>query len=334
MTKIKEVIRHLETIAPPVYQESYDNSGLIYGDPEAEVKAVIFSLDAVESVLDEAIAKGANLVISHHPIIFRGIKKFQKDDYVARVVIKAIQHNIALYAIHTNLDNVLHQGVNELIAKRLGLEHIELLSPKKINCGIELQCSALLIDEIQAEIEGMVENLPFPIELQRDGNTIKLSCPQHLRAPIVKIAQHYQAKYFISEEQQANASVGTGIVGSFALPMTEQNFLAHVKEKMETACIRHSQLLQRSIQRVAIVGGSGSFMLSAAMAKQADAFITGDFKYHEFFDADHKILISDIGHYESEQFTVGLLKDIVTNKFSTFAAHCVQKSTNPIFYYQ
>lgn len=259
--KIKEITQILEAIAPTHLQESYDNAGLITGDPEQEVTGILFSLDAIESVVEEAIRKGCNLVVSHHPIVFRGLKRFNGSNYVERTVIQAIRNDIALYAIHTNLDNVLHRGVNERIAQQLGLQNLRILSPKP---GME--------------------------------------------------------------------GVGSGVVGELPAPVDELDWLQQLKTTMKAGCVRHTAPTGRPVQRVAVCGGSGSFLLPAALKAEADVFVTADFKYHEFFDAEGRLVIADIGHFESEQFTINLLFEIISEKYPNFALHLTEQNTNPIRY--
>ena len=262
--KLQTIIDHLHSIAPNAYQESYDNSGLLVGSYEAEVKAVLVSLDVTEAILDEAMERGCNVVISHHPIIFSGLKRLVGADYVQRIVQKAIKNDINLFAIHTNLDNVYESGVNTYIAKRLGLKEVQILKQKE---GFELD--------------------------QR---------------------------------------VGAGIIGEIT-PTIEDYFLEIVKEKMAVGCIKHTALLGKPISKVAICGGSGRFLLSEAIRQGADVFISSDFKYHEYFDADGQIVIMDIGHYESEQYTTELLGGLLTEKFSNFAVHLTRMNTNPVSYF-
>ena len=264
---IKDIIQYLEEIAPPALQESYDNSGWITGDMYAEATGVLTCLDSTEAVIDEAIAHNCNLVVAHHPIIFRGLKQITGRNYVERTIIKAIRNNIAIYAIHTNLDNVLANGVNQKIAERIGLEGLQILSPKK-------------------------------------------DVPDNMAQP-----------------------VGSGILGTLPVAMPENDFLVHLKQCMQASCVRHTQLLNKTIQKVAVCGGSGSFLLPAAIAKGADIYITADYKYHDFFDADGHLVIADIGHYESEQFTIELLCDLISQKFRTFAPRKTEVNTNPVFYY-
>lgn len=259
--KIKDITSVLEALAPLNLQESYDNAGLIVGDPETAVTGVLFSLDAIESVVDEAISKGCNMIVSHHPIVFRGLKQFNGKNYVERTVMSAIRNGVALYAIHTNLDNVLYRGVNGKIADKLGVLSPQILVPKP---GME--------------------------------------------------------------------RIGAGVIGTLAVPMEEMEFLAHVKNTMQAGCIRHTGLMHKTVQKVAICGGSGSFLLPEAIKAGADMFITADFKYHEFFDAEGRIVIADIGHYESEQYTIELLFEIISEKYPNFALHLTHQNTNPVNY--
>ena len=259
---IKQITNFLESYAPLEYQESYDNCGLIIGDANAEVKGALITLDCTEAIIDEAIATGCNLVIAHHPIIFSGIKKLNGSNYIERTVIKAIKNDIAIYAIHTNLDNV-HNGVSAKIAEKLGLENCKVLLPK----------------------EDLNINL-----------------------------------------------VGSGSIGELNLPVDAQVFIENLKLNMQTDCVRHTPLVKQQIKTVAVCGGSGSFLLKHAIAAKADIFITADFKYHEFFDAENKIVIADIGHYESEQFTKDLIYDLLVKNFTKFAVRLSKVNTNPIKY--
>lgn len=264
MPILKEVIDHLHTIAPNRYQESYDNSGLLVGDSSAEVKGIVVSLDVTEAILDEAIGLGANVIVSHHPIIFSGLKRITGRNYVERIVAKAIKNDINLLAIHTNLDNVYNHGVNTHIAQRLGLNDVEILKP---NIAME-----------------------------------------------------------------ADTSVGAGVIGNLSKPMSEMAFLEDLKLKMNTSTIKYTDLRSKPIHRVAICGGSGRFLLDDAKAGNADIFISSDFKYHEFFDADNQIVIADIGHFESEQYTINLLFELLTEKFNNFVTHFTKVNTNPVNY--
>lgn len=265
--KLFEITNYLEEVAPLRFQENYDNSGLLVGHKEMEITGAMISLDATEAIVDEAIANGCNLVISHHPILFRGIKKFDPSFYVDQAIIKAIKNDVALYAIHTNLDNVLNYGVNQKIAQKLRLQEVNVLK-------------------------------------------------SHGNAPM-----------------EINYEVGAGAVGNLEEEMNPTDFLAYLKDKMSLKMIKHTQLLEENIKRVAVCGGSGSFLLSAAKDSGAQAFITSDFKYHEFFDANNELVIIDIGHYESEYFTIELIFELISKKFPNFAAHYTKQITNPVFYF-
>lgn len=265
MSTIRDVYEHLHSIAPFQYQENYDNAGLILGNPNNEVTGVITCLDSTEEVIDEAIALGANLVVAHHPIVFRGLKRFTGQNYIEKTVIKAIKNDIAIIAIHTNLDNVINHGVNERIAQQIGLVDINPLAVK-------------------------------------------------------------------NEIDQSNGAVGSGVIGELATEEKELVFLKHLKTRMNAQLVKHTNLLGKPIKKVAVCGGVGGFLLGHAIRAGADIFITSDYKYHEFFDANDQIIIADIGHYESEQFTINLLHEIISRKFRTFAAHCTKVVTNPVNY--
>jgi dinuclear metal center YbgI/SA1388 family protein len=264
--KIRDLTNHLESIAPLRFQESYDNAGLIVGDPNSEIKGIMVSLDATEAVIQDAIDQGCNILVSHHPIVFRGIKQFDQRNYVHRAVIMAIKNDIALYAIHTNLDNVLQRGVNQKIAQRLGMQDLSVLRPN--------------------------------------------------------IAHHSEDKH----------DVGSGIIGTWTGSPDPMDALKEIKVAMNAGVVRYTTLLDQPVQKVAICGGAGSFLLNHAIMAECDLFITADYKYHEFFDADNRILIADIGHYESEFFTIELLGEIVTDKFPNFAPHYTKVNSNPVNY--
>jgi dinuclear metal center YbgI/SA1388 family protein len=261
MVQTKDIINVLETIAPPRLQESYDNSGWVLGNPEQICTGVLTALDLTPAVIEEAVAKNINLIVVHHPPIFKGLKQLIPTNPVARMLTSAIKADLCIYAIHTNLDNVYFRGVNSKIAEKLGLTETEILLPKP---------------------------------------------------------GQYQA--------------GAGLTGYLSAPMTETDFLHHVKNTMNTPCVRHTRLSGRSVNRVAVCGGAGSFLLADAIRAGADAFVSADFKYHEFFDAEDKLIVADIGHFESEQYTIQLLSDIIREKYPTFALHLTEVRTNPVYY--
>ncbi|NND34880.1 MAG: Nif3-like dinuclear metal center hexameric protein [Saprospiraceae bacterium] len=260
MTTIRDVTDFLEGIAPLQYQEPYDNAGLIVGSHHSEVRAALISLDTTEAVIDEAIELGCNLVVGHHPIIFTGLKKINGYHYVEKAVIKAIKNDIAIYAIHTNLDNVLQDGVNSQIADKLGLRETRILRPKEIN------------------------------------------------------------------------TIGSGLVGKLPAAMPFKDFEQYLMDHLELSGFRRTCVVRDVVEQVALCGGSGRFLLGDAIGAGAEVFISADFKYHEYFDANGEITIIDVGHYESEKFTIQLVHRLITGKFSKFAAYCTKVNTNPITY--
>jgi len=336
---IKELTAYLETIAPAVYQEEYDNAGLITGDADAEIRGVLLCLDSTEVVVEEAIAKNCNLVIAHHPIVFRGLKKITGKNYVERTILKAIKNDIAIYAIHTNLDNVHHRGVNAKICEKLGLEHPQILAPKKA-----LRRYAVTVPVEQAKIvrnlllrAGLPEvNATRAIDYTAEGSEEQVQltavAPLGGEYAIQKALSKTDVLLEISPLETPGKELGAGMIGYLPQPMPELNFLQHLKQTMRAGVVRHTALLGRAVRTVAVCGGSGSFLLGNAIAQGADVFVTADFKYHEFFDANGNIVIADIGHFESEQFTIELLYEIISKKFTNFALHCTERSTNPVFY--
>lgn len=263
--KLYEITDYLEEIAPLHLQESYDNSGLIVGERDKDITAALISLDTTEAIVDEAIARGCNLVISHHPIVFSGLKRFNKANYVERTIMKAIKHDIALYAIHTNLDNVHQNGVNQMICDKLGLVNGRILAPNK-------------------------------------------------------------------NMEHKNHAVGAGMIAELPSEMEPIAFLEYLKDKMSVSVVKHTKVLTSKIKTVAVCGGSGSFLLDHAVSAGAQVFVTSDYKYHQFFDANDQIIIADIGHYESEQYTKDLILQLIKQKFRNFASHLTGLSTNPVQY--
>ena len=362
--KLKEITAYLETIAPLAFQESYDNAGLITGNHEMEVTAALICLDSTEEVIDEAIESDCNLIIAHHPIVFSGLKKFTGADYIQRAIIKAIKNDIAVYAIHTNLDNV-HNGVNAKICERLGLQNCKVLSPKKEllrklftfapienadkvrqaifkagagHIGNYDECS--YNTDGFGTFRGLEGTNPYVGEKgeQHREKEIKIEViySAHLESKILKAlfeAHPYEeVAYDIVPLENTAPLVGSGMVGELEVEIDEIDFLKTVKEKMQTGCIRYTKLPGKKIKKVAVCGGAGSFLLKDAIREGGDVFITSDFKYHQFFDAEDKIVIADIGHYESEQFTQELIIELLKEKFINFAAHLSKTNTNPVNY--
>jgi len=347
---LRDLITHLEDVAPPVYQEAYDNAGLITGSPEMEVTGVLVCLDSTEAVIAEAVKNNCNVVVAHHPIVFKGLKQLTGRNYVERVIIDAIRAGVAIYAIHTNLDNVLHQGVNGKIAERLGLEQSRILSPRKNLMRLSALVPASQLKECRSALlkAGIQEVFSHRVQFEESGTEVNsLVNGVELRLSVLltvadqrqalSILKQYSDRKSLSCEltqvENYNSKVGSGLIGLLPEPVPEKEFLAFLKKQMQTSCVRHTALLDKPIRRVALCGGAGGFLLKQAIRQKADIFITGDYKYHEFFDADRKIIIADIGHYESEQFTIELLSGIISKKFRNFAVHSTQVNTNPVNYF-
>lgn len=363
--KIKDLTDYIASIAPLVYQESYDNAGLIVGDSNQELTGVLIALDCIESVVDEAIAKKCNLILAHHPIVFGGLKSFTGKNYVERVVIKAIKNDIAIYAAHTNLDNMYIHGVNAKIAQKIGLTKTQVLSPQKgllkklyvftPHHAVEKVSQALFdagagnisnYSECSFKTEGLgsfkANDKANPtigeigLRHYEPEQKIEVIFPAYLQNAIIKamkLAHPYEeVAYDILSLDNQYDTIGAGMIGELEQSMPAMDFLKMLKEKMKTNCIRYTNIGSKEIKRVAVCGGAGSFLLKNAIAAQADIFITADYKYHQFFDAENRIIIADIGHYESEQFTIELFYELITQKFINFAVHCTEINTNPINY--
>ncbi len=362
--KLKEITDCLEAYAPLAYQESYDNAGLICGNPEMDISSVLICIDSIEAVIDEAIASGCNLVIAHHPIVFSGLKKFNGKNYVERVIIKAIQHNIAIYAAHTNLDSV-YNGVNSKIAEKLGLINCSILTPQKnllkklVTFCPEDKAEGLrsALFEAGAGTIGNYDECSFnstgtgtfragegthpyvgekgKLHLEKEVR-IETIFPAYIESKILKALfsnhPYEEVAYDLFSLANNHTRVGAGLLAELRIETDELDFLMHLKHIMKTGSIRYTALRGKKIKKVAICGGSGSFLLGDAIRNDADILVTSDFKYHQFFDAENRIVIADIGHYESEQFTMELFYDILTKKFSTFAFHLSKINTNPIKY--
>lgn len=362
---IKEITNYLESIAPLAYQESYDNAGLIVGNATAEVTGILVTLDSTEEVIDEAIAKGCNLVVAHHPIIFKGLKKLTGKNYIERTVIKAIKNDIAIYATHTNIDSVVG-GVNFKIAEKLKLGNVKILAPKsqvlmKLIVFVPTYNTQDLLKALHAAGAGVIGNYSN-VSFRAEGtgafrpnekanptigaanvdeevheHRVEVIFPAYLKnqvlAAMYSTHVYEEVAHDIITLENQNQEVGSGIVGELSEALSETDFLRHLKNSMGVSVIRHTKLLGKKINKVAVCGGSGGFLLGDAISQGADVFITADYKYHEFFDADGRIIIADIGHYESEQYTKELLKDYICKKFINFAVHLSETPTNPVNYY-
>ncbi|MCF2488569.1 Nif3-like dinuclear metal center hexameric protein [Dyadobacter sp. CY347] len=365
MTLIKEVIQVLEQLAPPAYQESYDNAGLIVGSGQIEATGVLLTLDVTEEVIAEAIERNCNLIVAHHPIVFKGLKKLNGKNYVERTVLKAIKNDIAIYATHTNLDHVTN-GVNWQIANLLGLENIRVLAPKKqilskltFFSPVENTQSILnALHEAGAGNIGNYSNCSFRTEgtgtflpnsaanpvigengKQEEVNEhrAELIFPSYLESAVVntlkKVHPYEEVAYYLQSLENENQDVGAGAVGELPEPIETDDFLRLLKDKMHLQVIKHTKPVRDKVRRIAVCGGAGSFLLPNAIGSGADVFVTADYKYHEFFDAENSIVICDIGHYESEVFTKNLLYNYLSGKFPNFALCLSEVNTNPVRYF-
>jgi len=363
--KIQEITSFLETIAPASLQESYDNAGLITGDANWNCTGVITTLDATEEVVREAIEKNCNLIVAHHPIIFSGLKKITGKNYVEKTIIRAIKNDIAIYAIHTNLDNVL-AGVNGKMADKLGLVNRKILLPKKglikkLTTFVPINEAENLRNALFAAGAGEIGNYsncnfstigegtfkagegtnPFigNIGERHTEKEIRMETifPAWAETAVIKalLAEHpYQeVAYDTFTLENAHQNVGSGLIGELQKPISAREFLHQIKKAFQLIVIKHTPLLDNLVTKVAICGGAGSFLIKSAISAGADFYITGDVKYHEFFDADEKLVIADIGHFESEQYTIDLLFDVLRNKFHNFAVLKTGVSTNPVSYF-
>ena len=362
--KIADAVNYLEEFAPASTAEDFDNVGLLVGNPDNPLTGILITLDTIEEVVEEAIQKNCNLIVSFHPIIFSGLKKLTGKDYVERTVIKAIQNNIAIYAIHTALDN--HpQGVNKMICDKLGLFKTRILIPKQNIKKLVTYIPTSAADDLRQKLFeegagsiGNYEQCSFNIEgrgsfkpgegsdpiigehgkLHFEKETqIGVTYPQHLESQILKSLftnhPYEEVAYEITFLGNSNQNLGMGMLGELEMKIDEQEFLEKIKTTFKTGCIRHSALLNKPVKKVAVLGGSGSFAIKDAKKAGADFFITADLKYHDFFQAEQKLVVADIGHYESEQYTKNLLHSFLSKKISNFALILASTKTNPIKYY-
>ena len=362
--KIKEILSVLEEMAPLAYAEDFDNVGLLVGNPEHEATGILVCHDALESVIDEAIAKKCNLVVCFHPILFSGLKKITGKDYVERSVIKAIKNDIAIYAVHTALDNH-KKGVNKIFCDALGLINTKILIPKPnfiqklvtytIPENVETLRNALF--DAGAGKIGNYEDCSFNSKgigtymgnedsnpeignrfefVENEEIKIEVTFEKHLQSKVLKalFSNHVyeEVAYEIYALQNTHQNIGLGMLGELEAPMSEIDFLMFVKEKMQCGGIRHSALLGKPIKKVAVLGGSGSFAIKNAIQANADVFLTADLKYHDFYGAENQIVLADIGHFESERYTKNYIVDFLKKKILNFAIIFSEENTNPVKY--
>lgn len=364
MTTIQEVVKILEKYAPVPYQESYDNSGLQTGNPADKVTGVLITLDCTETVVEEALEKGCNLIVAHHPVIFKGLKQLTGRTYVERTIIKAIQHNVAIYACHTNLDNV-HNGVNAKIAEKLGLKNTKVLvtkpnTLKQLITFVPVENTSQVLEALHQAGAGQIGNYSncsfkvqgtgqfLPSEAadptigepgkpeQVTENRLELVFPAFLQHKIMdallQAHPYEEVAHFITSLENGNQEIGSGMIGELENEMSEQNFLDYLKKKINLQGLRYTTIGAKKVKKVAVCGGAGSFLIKDALRQGADAFVTADIKYHEFFDAEGKLIIADIGHYESEVFTKEIFYDTISKNFPNFAVYLSNVNTNPIRY--
>jgi len=363
--KIVDIISAIEVFAAPELQEEYDNAGLITGNGSWECSGALCTLDVTVGVIKEAKSNNCNLIVAHHPIIFRGLKKLNGKNYVEQVIIEAIKNDIAIYAAHTNLDNVV-LGVNGMIAKKLGLKNTTILQPKNKmlrrlitfaptdkaeqvrqavfsagagHIGKYSECSFNSEGTGTFKAEDGADPYVGEIGKQhREKETkIEIVYPFYLETQVVKalVTNHpyEEVAYDIFTMDNVHFGIGAGIIGELEAAMDEKDFLRLIKDRFRANGIRHTPLIGKPIKKVAVCGGAGSFLIKTAIQQKADIYITGDVKYHEFFDADGRLVIADIGHYESEQFTIDLIRDLLVEKFPTFAVLKTSVNTNPVRYF-
>ncbi|GAB3719325.1 Nif3-like dinuclear metal center hexameric protein [Flavobacterium koreense] len=362
--KIKEILTILEEMAPLAYAEDFDNIGLLVGNQNDEATGVLVCHDALESVIDEAIAKKCNLVVCFHPILFSGLKKITGKNYVERAVLKAIKNDIAIYAVHTALDNHKN-GVNKIFCNALGLKNTKVLVPKQnfiqklvtytIPENVEKVRNALF--DAGAGKIGNYEDCSFNSQgigtymgnensnpeigerfefVEAQEIKIEVTFEKHLQSKILKalFSNHVyeEVAYEIYDLQNSHQNIGLGMIGELENPMSEIDFLEFVKDKMQCGGIRHSQLLGKQVKKIAVLGGSGSFAIKNAIQANVDVFLTSDLKYHNFYEAENQIVLADIGHFESERYTKNYIVDFLKEKITNFAIVLSEENTNPVKY--
>ncbi len=363
--KIKEILSELENLAPGKLQEEYDNSGLTIGQPETEIQGCLICIDVNEAVIDEAVRKKCGLIISHHPVIFKGLRRVTGETMTERIVTKAIKEDVAICSVHTNLDNV-YEGVNRILCDRLGIRNLSILRKSKGQlkklvtfcpsdhagevreamfsagaghigeydlCSFNAEgLGTFRAGEKADPFVGEIGKLHFEKEVR-----IETIFPAYMQKSIIRalVESHpyEEVAYDIYPLENEFDRAGSGMIGELRQKMTEADFLGMIKEVLKVPCIRHSPFLGKMVGKIAVCGGSGSFLLPDAISQQADFFVSADFKYHQFFEADGKIVIADTGHYESEQFTCNLLADYLKNKFATFAVQISETPVNPVNYF-
>ena len=365
MLQVKQLIQAIESIAPPSHQESYDNAGLITGQYDQNVQAALLCLDATEAIVQEAIERNCQIIIAHHPIVFTGLKRFNGSNYVEKAIIKALQHNIAIYAAHTNLDNVYHQGVNAKIAQKLQLKQTRILAPKsghlrKLISFVPTSHSQQVLQALFQAGAGQIGNYdqasfrhtgigsfrpldqaqPFSGQKnqwnQVQEERIEVLFSQEQQNSVLQALRnshpYEEIAYDLIQILNPDPYLGSGLIGELEQAIELQSFLALVKQTFHCPLLKYTPCQQNKVQRIALCGGAGSFLRFKAKQAKADVFLSSDFKYHEFFDAENQIALVDIGHYETEQFTYEIFYDLIREKFPNFAVYQTSINTNPVAY--
>ena len=367
---VHDLARLLEAAAPLAYQESYDNAGLQCGNPQAEVTGVLIALDCTPAVVAEALRRGCNVVVCHHPVIFRPLKRLTGANEVEQTLIAALKNDVAIYAAHTNLDNV-RGGVNDKLAEKLGLRKTRVLAPQSGTLARLITYVPHRPEDQQAEVAGRVlaalyaagagqvgqyANCSFQtpgtgtftpgagtrplIGTPNQPETVpelrlEVLLPLHRQAAVLRAlraAHPYEEVAYELIKLENTQEVGAGLVGELPAPMAPAAFRAMLKAQLLVPVVRHTAF-EREIRTVAICGGAGAFLIGAARAAGADAYVTGDVKYHEFFGAEGQLMLCDVGHFESEQFTNEVFSDLLTAGFGrTFAVLISETPTNPVQY--
>lgn len=364
MTQVSDVVDYFNSIIPFQYQEDYDNGGLLIGAPTFEVSKILVTLDVTEEVINEAFMNDCNLIIAHHPIIFKGLKSITGKTNFERALILAIKNDIAIMAVHTNIDNV-KGGVNFKIAEKLGLQNIKILSPKnetlsKLTVFVPKEKADSLTAALHKAGAGHIGNYdecsfvslgvgtfkPKESANPTIGSINKISRVEESKIEVIfpsaiqnkiisemkKAHPYEEVSYFITLLENQNQDVGSGAIGELPMEMRTEYFFDKIKAVFRSKMVRHTKQIKDTVKKIAVCGGAGSFLLRNAIAQQADVFVSSDFKYHEFFDAESKIMIADIGHYESEQYTKDLFLEIILKKFPNIAVLLSKVNTNPVFY--
>jgi dinuclear metal center YbgI/SA1388 family protein len=364
MPKIKDIVRHLERLAPIAYQESYDNCGLLTGDAETETDNILLTLEVTEAVIDEALQKGCNLIVSHHPLIFRPLRKITGAHWTERCLLKAIRRDIALYAAHTNLDNIA-AGVNRMIARRLDLQNVRTLSTRtgtlaKLTTFVPAESLSAVLEALHDAGAGHIgnyERCSFRVQgtgtfrpgdraqpyLGKAGETeevreerVEVIFPSHLKSPVLaalfRAHPYEEVAYYLHDLANEDPLTGAGAIGELPDALDFNTFIGKLKERFGSRVVRHTAFGGSAVHRIAICGGAGSFLIPNAAAAGADVFVSADLKYHDFFEGGPQMALVDIGHYESEQWTKELLMELLTEKFPNIALRLSEVVTNPIIY--